>query len=248
MSIIEIGFLIVLGVVTWLVASEGVWGAAQTFLCTLLAGLIAMNYFEPLAVQLGMLSDDYRDVVALLGLFIGLVFGLRMGTEHLAPSYIQVIPMVDTVGRWAFGVITGYLTVAFLLTSLHTAPLPREFLGFKPENNNFFGSAPDRQWLGFVQYVSEHPLSVQRIQKIGGQDVVVSQAFDGRFEIVGDPTKPYSTRDSSGKDAPQVIWPSFPIRYAMRRARFGSNQAAAPAAQPVQVTPPAGGGGGNPQF
>jgi len=247
MSIIEIGFLIVLGVVTWLVASEGVWGAAQTFLCTLLAGLIAMNYFEPLAAQLrGVTSDDYADIIALLGLFIGLIFALRMGTEQLAPSYIQVIPMVDTVGRWAFGVITGYLTIAILLTSLHTAPLPREFLGFKPENNNFFGSAPDRQWLGFVQYVSEHPLAAQRIQKIGGQDVVVSHAFDGRFEIVGDPTKPYTTRDSSGKDVPQVVWPSFPIRYAMRRSRLGSNQAAPPA-QPVQVTPPAGGGGA-PQF
>ena len=32
-------------------------------------------------------------------------------------------------------------------------------MGFKPEKNNFFGFAPDRQWLGFMQYVSEKPLA-----------------------------------------------------------------------------------------
>ena len=48
---IDIACLIVVGVVTWMVANEGIWGAVETFLCTLLAALIAMNLFEPLAVN-----------------------------------------------------------------------------------------------------------------------------------------------------------------------------------------------------
>ncbi len=101
---------------------EGIWGA-QTFLCTLLAGLVAMNFFEPLAHAIrGLVGENYADIVALLGLFTGLVFALRMGTEQLAPSYIQVIPMLDTIGKWGFGVITGYLTMAIF--SLHCIRLP----------------------------------------------------------------------------------------------------------------------------
>ncbi len=235
---IEIVLLIVVGVVTWLVASEGIWGAAQTFLCTLLAGLIAMNFFEPLANSLrGAVGDPYADIVALLGLFIGMTFALRLGTEQLAPRYIQVIPMLDTVGRWAFGAVTGYLTMAILLTALHTAPLPREFFGFKPERNNFFGSAPDRQWLGFTQYVSEKPLSRAILKdKFGNEEVIITHSFDGRYEKIGDPTKPF----------PNKFWPSFPIRYAMRRERLDNNQAASPAAQPIQVAPTPSPGQGNP--
>ncbi|HEY0984851.1 MULTISPECIES: CvpA family protein [unclassified Schlesneria] len=242
MSLIEIALLVVVGVVTWLVSSEGIWGAAQTFLCTLLAGLVAMNFFEPLANAIrGIVGDDYADVVALLGLFTALVFALRMGTEHLAPSYIQVIPILDTVGKWGFGAITGYLTVAIFLTALHTAPLPREFLGFKPERDNFFGNAPDRQWLGFVQYVSEKPLARAIFKdKIGNQDIVVVHAFDGRYEKIGDPARPYPNR----------IWSSFPIRYAQRRERIGNHLAGSTPAPPVQqITPPTGPGGvSNPGF
>ena len=222
--------LAVVAVVTWLVASEGIWGAAQTFLCTLLAGLMAMNFFEPLANSIrGVVGDNYADIVALLGLFTAFCFALRMGTEQLAPSYIQVIPMLDTVGRWAFGAVTGYLTMAILLTALHTAPLPREFLGFKPEKNNFFNVAPDRQWLGFTQYVSEKPLSKAIFKdKFGNQDIVLVHAFDGKYEKIGDQSKPY----------PNGIWPSFPIRYAMRRERLDSGQAAGPAGIPVQQVVP----------
>ena len=242
MPLIEIVLLIVVGVVTWLVASEGIWGAAQTFLCTLLAGLVAMNFFEPLAHAIrGLVGENYADIVALLGLFTGLVFALRMGTEQLAPSYIQVIPILDTIGKWGFGVITGYLTMAIFLTALHTAPLPRDFLGFKPERNNFFGNAPDRQWLGFMQHVSEKPLSKAIFKdKIGNQDIVVVHAFDGKYEKIGDPAKPYPNR----------VWPSFPIRYAQRRDRIDNQTANSAPAPPIQpITPPSGqGGASNPGF
>jgi hypothetical protein len=233
---IDILCLIVVGVVAWMVASEGICGAAQSFLCTLLAGLIAMNYFEPLANLLRGFSpgvDNYFDIVAMLGLFTAAVFALRLGTEHLAPHYIQVFPMLDTVGRYVFGAITGYLTMAILLTALHTAPLPREFLGFRAERNNFFGGAPDRQWLGFVQYVSQYPLSKAKFKD---GDKIIVHAFDGKYEKIGDPTKPYLND----------IWPSFPIRYAMRRERIDNNAPNAPAAVPIQVVPPVSSGPAGP--
>ena len=79
---IDLACLAVVGIVVWCVASEGIWGATQTFLCVLLSGLLAMNYFEPLASFLdGTLGSykSYSDIVALVGLFIAFVFALRLG-------------------------------------------------------------------------------------------------------------------------------------------------------------------------
>lgn len=243
---VDLGCLIVVGIIVWCVANEGLWGAAHTFLCVLLSGLLAMNYFEPLAGFLdGILGGwkGYSDIVALVGLFTAFVFALRLGTEQLSPTFIQLPNAMDQGGRWLFGALTGYVTMALLLTSLHTAPLPREFLGFKPEQSNFFGMAPDRQWMGFTQYVTEKPFARIMFQDPNTK-ALVAHPFDGKYEVLGDKSAPFHN----------TIWPSFPIRYAMRRSLIGGAQG--PAAAPVIVAPPpapsTGGGGGavpsNPGF
>lgn len=241
---IDIACLAVIGVVVWCVASEGLWGAAHTFLCVLISGLLAMNFFEPLANFLdGMLGGwrSYSDVVALVGLFIGFVFVMRLGTEKLSPTYIQLPATADQVGRWAFAALAGYVTMAFLLTALHTAPLPREFMGFKPERTNFFGMAPDRQWLGFTQYVTEKSFGWVYAQDpntrdSSGNPMNVKHAFDGKYQVLGDRSAPY----------PNNIWPSFPIRYATRRDQLSGSGATAAAPVPIQTIPPANTGGGVP--
>ena len=232
---IDLACLVVVGITVYCVSTEGLWGGVHTFLCVLLAGLIAMNFFEPLASFFDGLAPAYRsymDIVALLGLFIGLTFALRMGSEYLTPVYIGLPSTLDQVGKWAFGAATGYLTMAILLTALHTAPFPREFLGFKPERNNFFGMAPDRQWLGFVQHMTEKPFARIMFQDPDTKQLV-AHAFDGKYERLGDKTTPY----------PNTIWPSFPIRYAMRRERLEDNPAGggAPVPAPVQIQPAAPG-------
>lgn len=225
---IDVGCLIVIGIIVWCVAAEGLWGAAHTFLCVLISGLLAMNFFEPLAGFLdGLLGDwkKFSDIVALLGLFIGFIFALRLGTEQLSPTFIQLPSTVDQAGRWVFSALTGYVTMAVLLTSMHTAPLPREFLGFKPEQAAFFGLAPDRQWLGFTQYVTEKPFSHVKYFD-STTKTSITHAFDGKYEVLGDKSQPYHN----------TIWPSFPIRYAMRRSTYGGRQG--PVTAPIQVTPP----------
>lgn len=228
---IDIACLAVVGATLYFVSIEGAWGAAQTFICVLLSALIAMNFFEPLANVLdGVLPayKNYMDIVSLVGLFIGAVFGFRLGSEYLVPLYIGLPSTIDQIGKWLFGLLTGYVTMAFLLTALHTAPLAREFMGFKPERANFFGMAPDRQWLGFVQYVTEKPYARIMFQDRDTKQLI-PHAFDGRYELLGDKASAY----------PNTIWPSFPIRYAARRERIDNNlPGAGPAPAPVpQVIP-----------
>lgn len=220
---IDFILLAILAGVTWCVASEGFAGAIQTAIICIISGLAAMNFFEPLAEMLqGILPANYSawaDSVALIGIFAVLVAVLRLAVERAAPGFPDARRPMYEGGRWLGALIAGYVTMAFLLTALHTAPFPREFIGFTPERPNLLGmAAPDRQWLGFTQYVSERSL-----KKWGTPNI-----FDGPQMQIGGQERPYDNE----------VWASFPIRYATRRENRSA--AATPTATPLReqkVTP-----------
>jgi hypothetical protein len=224
---IDVVLLLVLALVTWNVAAEGAWGAAAVFLTVVFSGLIAMNFFEPLANYLEVWTGpDWAmrlDFISLLVLFGGSVFLLRLLAERLVPSFIAVESRLYDVCRFGFAVMTGYVTIAFLLAALHAAPLPREFMGFTPERKNFFGmTAPDREWLGLVQYISEKSMHSSDDDRI----------FDGaQFPV---------------DNHENHVWPTYIIRYASRRdlyAAANGSTTAAPGTPPAGVSP---GGGDQP--
>jgi hypothetical protein len=200
--IIDALVLVVFGLVTWCVAGEGSWGAVVVFLCTFLSGVLAMNFFEPLAALIeGALPSDYRavaDIIALMGLFTAFVFLTRIATEQFQPTYVAIFDWLHEPLRWLFGAATGYLMVAIVLIAVHVAPLPRDCFGFRAERANFLGIvATDRQWLGLVQWMSEKSLS-------GGS----GGYFDGTLVKFPNP------------EMKAEILSSFPIRYAQRRQRL----------------------------
>lgn len=219
----------ILALVAWLVASEGAHGAAVTLIATVLSGLLATNFFEPLAAFLGGTLPDYdhyMDLVAFLGLFAICVTLLRVLAEQLLPTQLEIYGTIYEPLRWVSAVGTGYIVMALVAVSLHLAPLSRDYLGFTPERKNVFGMSPDRQWLGFSQYVSEKSLRCGRV-------------FDAPIY-----TAPGTTTER--------VWSSFPIRYASRRSMLdaggmpGAAPAANPGGAPAGGTPPAGGGGAGP--
>jgi len=227
---IDILLLIILAAVTWSVASEGVWGAALASLIVIFSGLLAMNFFEPVAAGLegmgGLWWRGHCDIFALIGLFGLLVFGFRAATDHISPRFIMTNRLVYELGRWSAGLLAGYVTMAFLLTAMHTGPFPRSFWGFAPERSNLLNIvAPDRQWLGFTQWTSERTL------KWGGYGKV----FDG----------PRSQRPMG--TPPNQIWPSFVIRYASRRQALASGAVPGGSASTSDVKTDQGSGEG-PQF
>lgn len=227
----DFGLLVVWGLVTWCVSGEGPFGAAVNCLIVILSGLLAMNFFEPVAAfcASSLASSGawpYRwDFIALVGLFAGAVFGLRILMEKLSPRYIDIEGLAYEIGRWGFGLVAGYATMAFMLTALHTAPLPRNFMEFRPERANLFDTvAPDRQWLGFTQYVSESGVFASGTPRI----------FDG-------PVSDFI--DDQADENRNTIWPSFPIRYATRREQFASGGIMVPTVAAPQPVPQPGGSG-----
>src|SRR3954447_3647322 len=85
-----LGFFILL--MTYVVSSEGLWGACLMFFNVLFGGLIAFNFYEPLAK---VLADNvpflagFSDSVSLLGIFVVATFILRLTTETLAPAMVR---------------------------------------------------------------------------------------------------------------------------------------------------------------
>jgi hypothetical protein len=207
---IDILLVVILGVVTWCVASEGLVGATQICIIVILSGLLAMNFFEPFAglleATLPGSAGKWADLVALLGLFGGLTFLLRLLAERVGPGFPDAPKLLYEGGRWGAAFLTGYIAMAIMCTAIHTAPVSRDFWGFTPERANLFGvMAPDRQWLGFTQYVSEKSLS-----KWGTPNI-----FDGTQTTMGNASDPYANK----------VWSSFPIRYATRRDRLSAASA-----------------------
>ncbi len=232
---IDLVLILIFAGVTWAVAGEGPWGSSLVLISVVLSGLLAMNLFEPAAEFMQRFMGSYEwqqrwDIITLLGLFSLGVWGLREATERIMPTSLEVAGLVYE-SRWLFGAATGYAMVAIVLTALHTAPLGREFIGFKPERSNLFDAlAPDRQWLGFTQYVSE------RVLRSGANGPI----FDGAV---------FKTYEES--PAGDQVWSSFPIRYAQRRELYaGSSSGTAgpastsgpPTSAPPPTVAPSGGG------
>jgi hypothetical protein len=152
-------FALIVLVVVATIGNEGMWSNAITLFNVVTAALLATNFWEPITAWLlkkqpgGVYIFDYP---VLWGLFAGSYLALRTVTDTISRVRVRFPKPVDQVGSYAFAAWTGWVVVCFFAMTLHTAPLSRNFLfgGFQPEKQMFFGLAPDREWLGFMQKMS----------------------------------------------------------------------------------------------
>src|SRR5438270_11838323 len=97
---VVVAFLILL--MTYAISSEGLWGACLMFFNVLFGGLIAFNFYEPLAKLLAdnvSLLAGFADTLCLLVLFIASTFILRLTTESLAPAMVRFPTPLYHLGR-----------------------------------------------------------------------------------------------------------------------------------------------------
>lgn len=221
----DIFLLAVIAVTAYLVAAEGAWGAATTFIASIISGLLATSYFETLADSLAASVDGSFvwqmrwDIIAFLGLFAASITIFRLVAEKLQPTELQIDGKAHDIACWGCGLGTGYVVGCLMAVALHLAPAPRTYLGFVPEQPRLFGLARlDMQWLGYAHRMSEGPLATTQ----NGVPVV----FDGNV---------YKTTRSQ----PAQWFPDFPMRYALRREQFASGSQPLPGgARPAGPTGP----------
>ena len=148
-------FLIMFGCLATLY-TEGMWSNAIRLINVVTAGLLAVNFFEPVARWLDGWNASYTywwDFLALWGLFALFMMIFRELTDRISKVKVRFLKLADRIGSGLLALWVGWVMVCFTMMTLHTAPLARNFLfdGFQPEEKMIMGLAPDRQWLGFVQ-------------------------------------------------------------------------------------------------
>jgi hypothetical protein len=138
---------------------QGLLAAVAMCVNVFLAGLVAFNFWEPLADLLeprlaGTVLAGYEDGLCLVGLFCLTLGLLRLATYVLVPRPPAYPPALQRGGAVAFGLATGYLVAGFLLCVLQTLPWEEHFLFFDDPADP--GTAvrqvlpPDRAWLALM--------------------------------------------------------------------------------------------------
>ena len=116
-------------VMAYALMSEGLWGSALMFFNTLFAGLIAFNFYEPLAAMVAKnvsFLSGFADTLCLLGIFMISVTLLRLTTETLGPAMVRFPTPLYHLGRLAFGLGGAAVTMSILLLGFETAPVHKK--------------------------------------------------------------------------------------------------------------------------
>ncbi len=165
---------------------QGVLAAFAMAVNILLAGLIAFNFFEPIAVELeSMLSDSflqgYEDSLCLVLLFSITLAFLRWASNALIHTVIEYGAVVQQIGAALFGSLAGYLVAGFLLCVAQTLPMDRNFMRFEAKVDPSAPGAkirrvmpPDRVWLALMHRAS--------VESLGWDETTVFDN-DGSFEL-----------------------------------------------------------------
>lgn len=202
--------ILILGI-SYALWSEGLWGAALMFFNALFAGLIAFNFYEPLA---GLLASNvsamsgYADTLCLMLLFIISLLILRLTTESIAPAMVRFPTPVYHLGRILFGFGGALVTMAILLLAFHTSPVHKKMFGVVDyEYGPPYKQALDMRWLAFFQYTTgltfaSYQGEESRIDQTG--EFRDAKLFDpqGRWLIDHQNARPYGTDTVPKAEAP----------------------------------------------
>jgi hypothetical protein len=192
---------------TYALMSEGLWGAALMFFNVLFSGIIAFNFYEPLAAMLGSSASfmaGWSDMLCLMALFIVSLVIFRLTTETLAPAMVRFPAPVYHGGRVFFALAGSLVTFSILLLALECAPVHKKILGavdykYKPP----FKLGLDHEFLGFFQYTTG---SIFANNRPGNHDPFgeygTAKVFDPRSEwlLHHQDARPYGTETVLGDE------------------------------------------------
>jgi hypothetical protein len=126
----------IMAAVAFVHLKEGLFTAATTCVNVFIAGMIAFNFFEPLAGMIGRaffrtFLQGYEDFLALIFLFAAALGLLRGAVNNLNDTIIELPPAAQQVGGGIFGLLTGYLVSGLLICAMETLPWGEHFLDFE---------------------------------------------------------------------------------------------------------------------
>jgi len=172
-TLILLGLFVAVFFALW---REGPWSGLIMLLNLLLAATLATAWYPWVVARLEPAVASYAfllDFIVLQGLFCGLLLAFREVTDRLSRTRVRFRRPVELVGGPLVAAVTAWVMVCFTAASLHTAPVPRDFIQPTPDARMLFGLAPDRRWLAWV-----------RGSSIDGPFARPDQAFDPAADFI----------------------------------------------------------------
>ena len=161
--------LVVTLIVAYAAVREGVLTAIANLVNICIAGLVAFEFFEPMADSLeetlrGGMFSGLEDGLSLFILFAPTLGLLRFLTINLAPQEVELQPLLQQVGAGAIALVSGYLLAGVLVVFLQMLPLGEHFLDFQYQAEANGSKVrtflpPDRVWLSVMNRAGSGPFS-----------------------------------------------------------------------------------------
>jgi hypothetical protein len=204
--------ILVILAIAYAYSVEGLFTGALMCINIFVAGLVAFNFWEPIAgaLESGLANTflaGYEDFLTLITLFAITLGALRIASNSIVNVQVRFPPGVQQFGGMAFGLVAGYLLSGFFLCCLQTLPWHENFLGFDPasKSEGLRQILPsDRAWLALMHRAGAYALN-RGIE-------------DAKFAGSPSLSNRYYTFDKYG---------SFELRYARYR-RYGDNREPVP--------------------
>lgn len=156
--VIDLIIFALIGLMTYVIASEGLWGATLVFFNVLFSAIIAFNFYEPLAKLLAenvKFFGGFADTLCLMSIFIVSLVIMRLTTDSLAPAMVRFPTVIYHLGRWAAAFGASALAFAILILAFETAPVHKKVFGsIDYKTRPPFGLGLDHRWLAFFQYTT----------------------------------------------------------------------------------------------
>ena len=114
-------------------ATQGAFSAIIHLLCVIVAGALALAFWEPLTMGLllrGSGFDVYAWGVSLVGIFVVALVGLRLLTNKLLPSNVDLPRWANLALGFPVGAIAGVLSIGMLILGAGHVQSERQVLGF----------------------------------------------------------------------------------------------------------------------
>jgi len=161
--VINIFAFLLLAGVAYANLGEGIYGALIVLVLSVIAGVIAMNFYGPIAMFLIVRHlpwagfGRYAEAVLFLLLYGGSLLGLRALFDHVLTERVRFPANVDRVGGVAIGLVTGIVTVGAFIFACQMMPLNKQFLGYS-RTRAVLGFGPDAAYLNAMHHISTRVL------------------------------------------------------------------------------------------
>ncbi len=160
-----------------LFSKGSLWDNLWTWINVIFAGLLATQYFEPMAEWLSTPNSAYHwywDLLCFWLIYCIAVTMLRMFCEAFSPLRIKFRVPVEMTGRAVFAILAGWTLMCLSAFSLHLAPTQMNAWGGafmeNPDSETVLGT--DVLWMAFAHKMSDPdagPISIDKAHQFDSE-------------------------------------------------------------------------------